>query len=81
MPAGRTAAAPIVATAWPIRAKYSIIYLDETYNTTVVASPNRKNAWIMSREPQMNDVQYAGMLDFMASAGFNPQAFRKVPHD
>lgn len=70
-----------IGIVWPIRAEYSIIYLDDAYNTTVVASPNRKYAWIMSREQQMGDKQYAGMLEFMATAGFDPQAFRKVPHD
>jgi len=70
-----------IGIVWPIRAEYSIIYLDEAYNTTVVASPNRKYAWIMSREPQMGDTQYADILEFMAAAGFDPQAFRKVPHD
>jgi len=70
-----------IGIVWPIRAEYSIIYLDDAYNTTVVASPNRKYAWIMSREPQMGDTQYADMLEFMAAAGFDPQAFRKVPHD
>ena len=70
-----------IGIVWPIRAEYSIIYLDDAYSTTVVASPNRKYAWIMSRESQMSDPDYAGMLEFMASAGFDPQAFRKVPHD
>ncbi len=70
-----------IGIAWPIRAKYSIIYLDDSYTTTVVASPNRKNAWIMSRESEMSEADYEKMLGFMASAGFNREAFRKVPHD
>jgi len=70
-----------IGFVWPLRAEYSIIYLDDAYATTVVASPNRKNAWIMSREPQMGEGQYADMLEFMAAAGFDPQAFRKIPHD
>lgn len=70
-----------IGIVWPIKAKYSIIYLDETYQTTVVASANRKNAWIMSRDPQMSEQQYANMLTFMALAGFDPETFRKVPHD
>jgi apolipoprotein D and lipocalin family protein len=70
-----------IGFVWPIRAEYSIIYLDDGYNTTVVASPNRKYAWIMSREPRMSDMHYAEMMEFMAAAGFDPEAFRKVPHD
>jgi apolipoprotein D and lipocalin family protein len=70
-----------IGIVWPIRAEYSIIYLDDAYNTTVVASPSRKYAWIMSRQPQMSDMQYSDMLKFMTAAGFDPKAFRKVPHN
>ncbi len=66
---------------WPIRAEYSIIYLDDNYTTTVVASPSRKYAWIMSRNSQMSDTQYAELLQFMGAAGFDTDAFRKVPHE
>ena len=70
-----------IGLVWPLKAKYSIMYLDEGYQTTVVASPKRNNAWIMSREPYMSDERYAEMLGVMADAGFDPTAFRKVPHD
>ena len=70
-----------IGFVWPLKAEYSIIYLDDDYQTTVVASPNRRNAWIMSRDPHMSNPQYADMLDFMTEAGFDPDAFRKVPHD
>ena len=70
-----------IGIVWPIKAEYSIVYLDESYDTTIVASPNRKYAWIMSREPRMSDEDYAGLVKFMDGAGFDPDAFRKVPHD
>lgn len=70
-----------IGFVWPLKAKYSIIYLDDDYRTTVVASPNRRNAWIMSRDPHMSDLQYADMITFMTDAGFDPEEFRKVPHD
>ena len=66
---------------WPLRASYSIMYLDADYSTTVVASANRKNAWIMSREPQMSDAHYAQMLEVMTAAGIDKTQFRQVPHD
>ena len=70
-----------IGLIWPLRAKYSIIYLDDDYTTTVVASPKRNNAWIMSRDPHMSEAKYAEMLEFMAAAGFDPTKFRKVPQD
>jgi len=83
---GKVVDQPINATwsigfVWPLKAEYSIIYLDDEYQTTVVASPNRRNAWIMSRDSHMSEQKYADMLTFMTEAGFDPDAFRKVPHD
>ena len=70
-----------IGFVWPLRAEYSIIFLDADYQTTVVASANRRNAWIMSRDPHMDESDYADMLAFMTTAGFDAAAFRKVPHD
>jgi apolipoprotein D and lipocalin family protein len=66
---------------WPMGAKYSIIYLDESYTTTIVASANRRLAWIMSRESQISDEQYAELLSFLKQVGFDTAKFRRVPHD
>jgi len=66
---------------WPISAKYSIVYLDETYTTTIIASANRRLAWIMSREPQISDAQYTMLIGFLTEAGFDPRKFRRIPND
>ena len=33
----------------PIRADYWVLYIDKTYSTAVVGSPNRRVGWILSR--------------------------------
>jgi apolipoprotein D and lipocalin family protein len=66
---------------WPVGAKYSIIYLDESYATTIVASANRRLAWIMSREQQISDTKYMELISFLGNAGFDPEKFRRVPHE
>lgn len=66
---------------WPVGAKYSIIYLDESYATTIVASANRRLAWIMSREPQISDTKYTELMSFLGNAGFDSAKFRRVPHE
>lgn len=66
---------------WPIGANYSIVYLDESYTTTIVASNNRRYAWIMSRQPHISDAQYDELVGFLAATGFDPNKFRRVPHD
>lgn len=70
-----------IRLVWPVSAEYSIIYLDDAYATTIVASANRNYAWIMSREPFMADGDYMELIDFLAESGFDPGRFRKVPHD
>lgn len=70
-----------IRLVWPITAEYSIIYLDDSYATTIVASANRNYAWIMSREPLMSDRNYMQLIEFLQKSGFDPQRFRKVPHD
>lgn len=66
---------------WPVGAKYSIIYLDESYTTTIVASANRRLAWIMSREQQISDTKYTELVTFLGNAGFDSAKFRRVPHE
>jgi len=66
---------------WPVGAKYSIIYLDESYTTTIVASANRRLAWIMSREQQISDTKYMDLINFLGNAGFDAERFRRVPHE
>jgi apolipoprotein D and lipocalin family protein len=70
-----------IRLVWPVSAEYSIIYLDDAYATTIVASANRNYAWIMSREPFMSESKYMKLIDFLQDSGFDPQRFRKVPHD
>jgi len=66
---------------WPVRATYQIIYLDDEYSTTIVATPNRRYAWIMSRANQIADDELMELIDILADAGYNPNDVRRVPHD
>lgn len=65
---------------WPVKASYNIIYLDADYTTTVVASADRKLAWIMSRDAQMSDSQFAGLVAMLTKAGYATHKIRRVPH-
>lgn len=66
---------------WPFRAKYVILYLSDNYEHTVIAHPNRKYAWIMSRSPQMDEATYRKLVGRLAAAGFDPEILQRVPHD
>lgn len=66
---------------WPFKAQYLIHYLSPDYGQTIIAHPNRKYAWIMSREPQMDETTYQALLDRLLDAGFSRADIQRVPHD
>lgn len=66
---------------WPFKAKYYVFFLSEDYQDTIVAHPNRKHAWIMSRTPEMEASTYAQHLSQLEEAGFDPDAVLRVPQD
>jgi apolipoprotein D and lipocalin family protein len=65
---------------WPVKASYNIIYLDADYRTTVVASADRKLAWIMSRDTEISDSEFAMLVAMLTQAGYETHKLRRVPH-
>ena len=47
---------------WPFYGDYWVIDLGENYEYAVVGAPNRDYLWILSRTPQMDEQQYAEIL-------------------
>jgi apolipoprotein D and lipocalin family protein len=66
---------------WPFQAEYLIHYLSESYETTVIAHPNRKYAWIMHRTPDLDNDRYEELLTLLEEAGFDRSGILKVEHD
>ena len=60
-----------VSFFWPFRSDYWIIKLGKEYDYTVVASPNRKYLWILSRTAVMNDDLYADIMKEVDLQGFD----------
>lgn len=69
-----------VSFFWPVKSRFQIIYLDDAYGNTVVAMPDRKYAWIMSRSSDISADTYDALLEVAVAAGFNDNRFRRVPH-
>jgi apolipoprotein D and lipocalin family protein len=65
---------------WPFRFDYYIVALDEDYRWSVVGHPSRDYAWIMAREPALDDERYRALLELLEARGFDPDALKKVPH-
>jgi apolipoprotein D and lipocalin family protein len=59
-----------VSFFWPLRSDYWIIGLGNEYQYSIVASPNRKYLWILSRTAAMNEDLYASIIKDVERQGF-----------
>ena len=66
---------------WPIKADYRIVYLDDDYTQTIIARQKRDFVWIMAREPQISDSDYAMLLEFVESLGYDVSKVERVPQE
>lgn len=64
---------------WPIKADYRIAWLDDNYSRTVIARNKRDFVWLMAREPSISDIEYAELVGFIESLGYDVSKLRKVP--
>ena len=65
---------------WPIKAEYRITYLDPNYSQTIIARNARDYVWIMARDPNMSDADYAKLTKIVADYGYDVAKLRRVPH-
>jgi len=64
---------------WPIKADYRIVYLDETYLTTVIGRNQRDYVWIMAREPTIPQERYDEIVGLLDSVGYDVDSIEWVP--
>ncbi len=64
---------------WPIKADYRIVYLDDDYTRTIVGRQKRDFVWIMARQPEIPEDEYARLLDVVASLGYDMSSVQRVP--
>lgn len=64
---------------WPFKAEYRVIYLDDSYQTTIIGRTKRDYVWLMSRQPDMDESSYKTLLSFMESQGYDINKIQQVP--
>ncbi|HBX43328.1 MAG TPA: hypothetical protein DEH27_05830 [Deltaproteobacteria bacterium] len=64
---------------WPFSGDYWIIDLGPEYEYAVVASPNRKYLWILSRTPRMDGTVYERILEGVRAQHFDPSRLERTP--
>lgn len=64
---------------WPIKADYRIVYLNDDYTQTVIGRQDRDYVWIMAREPEISDLEYDQLVEFVDSIGYDTSRLQRVP--
>ena len=64
---------------WPFRAEFVIAYLDEDYQTTIIGRSKRDYVWLMARQPDMSDEDFARYRDKIAALGYDSAKFVRQP--
>ncbi len=64
---------------WPIKSDYRIAYLSNDYSVTVIARNRRDYVWIMSRKPQMDNLELQKLTNFISELGYDISKLRIVP--
>ena len=62
-----------------ITVDYLVIDLDRDYQWAVLGYPGRKLGWILAREKTLPGHTYQAILHRLASQGYDPARFQKVP--
>ncbi len=64
---------------WPFKAAYLVAWVDDDYQETIVAVPNRKYIWLMARDWQMSDERYQELVDMAAEMGYDVSLIQRIP--
>jgi apolipoprotein D and lipocalin family protein len=64
---------------WPFRAEYVVAWLDNDYQSTIIARSARDYVWLMHREPAMPPQAVEAALQRIADMGYERSALRMVP--
>jgi apolipoprotein D and lipocalin family protein len=64
---------------WPIKADYRIVYLDDDYSMTIIGRQKRDFVWIMARQPEISETDYARLLDIVESLEYDMSKVQRVP--
>ena len=57
---------------WPISGAYEVMALDPDYRWSLVGHPSRDYAWILAREPRLDDATLTMLRDLLATEGYDP---------
>lgn len=57
---------------WPISGAYQVMALDPDYRWSLVGHPSRGYAWILAREPRLDDSTLLSLRERLREQGYDP---------
>ena len=64
---------------WPFKAEYRVVYVDDSYEHTIIGRTKRDYLWIMSRAPQIAETEYQALVSLLREEGYDVGKIRRVP--
>jgi apolipoprotein D and lipocalin family protein len=64
---------------WPFSTELVVVHVDDDYQGAVLATPDRKLAWVFGREATMDPARYEALVAKLAAQGVDRSALRMVP--
>jgi apolipoprotein D and lipocalin family protein len=64
---------------WPFKGEYRIVHLEPDYSVTIVARNKRDYVWLLARQPQMSDEDFARYRERIGAMGYDTREFRRQP--
>jgi apolipoprotein D and lipocalin family protein len=67
-----------VSSGWFSSSERWILYVSPDYRLALAGDPDRSAGWILSREPEIAEWSYAGLVARLALQGYDVSRFRRV---
>ena len=64
---------------WPFKGEYRIVHLEPDYSVTIIARNKRDYVWLMAREPEMSDADFARYRQMIGDMGYDLADFKRHP--
>jgi len=65
---------------WPVRAEYLVVFLDETYEYTIVGRTKRDYLWVMARQPNIDAGKLGELVEVAVDMGYDRSKIKFPEH-
>ena len=68
-----------VQFVWPFSTELVVVHVDEDYQGAALATPDRKLAWVLGREPTMDGARLDALVATLVERGVDASTLQAVP--